>query len=196
MSPHLPTRVTMVLPVDASFALNHPEKVVDFGYRAVHELAMKSKAISVAFYGSPPRRAYWNGCSTGGRQGLTEAQRYPTDFDGIIAGAPANYMTRLSAKYVAASQVIHKDPGNFVPEDKLKVLHAAVLAQCDALDGVKDGVIENPLSCDFDPASLAVHRCRSADVSFRGAGRQRESVVWADGQSAHRRHAVPRRVAR
>lgn len=147
-------------PMDASFALNHPEKVADFGYRAVHELAMKAKAVSVAFYGSPPRRAYWNGCSTGGRQGLTEAQRYPTDFDGIVAGAPANYMTRLSAKYVVASQAIHKDPGNFVPEDKLKVLHAAALAQCDALDGVKDGVIENPLGCEFDPASV---QCADAD---------------------------------
>ncbi len=146
--------------LDASFALNHPEKVVDFGYRAVHELAAKAKAISVAFYGSPPRRAYWSGCATGGRQGLTEAQRYPADFDGIIAGAPANYMTRLSAKYVVASQVIHKEPGNFVPEDKLKTLHGAVLAACDALDGVKDGVIENPLRCDFDPASL---RCADAD---------------------------------
>jgi len=146
--------------MDASFALNHPEKVVDFGYRAVHELAAKAKAISVAFYGSPPRRAYWSGCSTGGRQGLTEAQRYPADFDGIIAGAPANYMTRLSAKYVTASQVIHKEPGNFIAEEKLGALHAAALAACDSRDGVQDGVIENPLRCNFDPASL---QCAGAD---------------------------------
>ncbi len=147
-------------PVDASFALKHPEKVIDFGYRAVHELTVKAKAISVAFYGSPPRRAYWNGCSTGGRQGLTEAQRYPADFDGIIAGAPANYMTRLSAKSVVASQVIHKEPANFIPPEKLQMMNGVVLAACDALDGVKDGVIENPLRCEFDPASL---HCVDAD---------------------------------
>jgi feruloyl esterase len=147
-------------PVDASFALKHPEKVVDFGERAVHELALKAKAISVAYYGRPPRRTYWNGCSTGGRQGLTEAQRYPTDFDGIIAGAPANYMTRLSAKYVTAGQVIHKAPGNFISKEKLRVLHDAVLAACDAFDGVHDGVIENPMRCRFDPEAL---HCVDAD---------------------------------
>jgi len=147
-------------PVDASFALKHPEKVVDFGYRAVHELAIKAKAITVAYYGSPPRHAYWNGCSTGGRQGLTEAQRFPLDFDGIVAGAPANYMTRLSAKYVVASQVIHKEDG-LIPAEKLPMLHQAVLAACDALDGVKDDVIENPARCSFDPASL---HCTDADA--------------------------------
>src|SRR5436309_2972185 len=83
--------------MDASFAAGHPEKLADFGWRAVHEMTAKSKAIIAAFYGQPQRLAYWSGCSTGGRQGLMEAQRFPTDFDGIIAGAPANYMTRLSA---------------------------------------------------------------------------------------------------
>ena len=145
--------------VDASFALKHPEKVVDFGSRAVHELTLKSKAIVVAFYGSPPRRAYWNGCSTGGRQGLMEAQRYPADFDGIVAGAPANYMTRLSAKYVVAAQTIHKE-GGLIPPEKLPMLHRAVLDACDLIDGVKDGVIENPLRCAFDPASL---KCTDVD---------------------------------
>jgi len=145
--------------MDASFALKHPERVVDFGSRAVHELTLKSKAIVVAFYGSPPRRAYWNGCSTGGRQGLMEAQRYPADFDGIVAGAPANYMTRLSAKYVVAAQTIHKD-GGLIPPEKLPMLHRAVLDACDVIDGVKDGVIENPLRCAFDPASL---KCTDVD---------------------------------
>ena len=140
-------------PLDASFALKHPAQVIDFGYRAVHELAVKAKAITIAFYGSPPRHAYWNGCSTGGRQGLAEAQRFPTDFDGIIAGAPANYMTRLSAKYVVASQVIHNE-GGLIPPEKLPMLHHAVLAACDGLDGVKDDVIEDPSRCAFDPASL------------------------------------------
>lgn len=147
-------------PVDASFALKHPEKVVDFGYRAVHELAIKAKAITVAYYGSPPRHAYWKGCATGGRQGLTEAQRFPADFDGIVAGAPANYMTRLSAKYVVASQVIHTD-GGLIPPEKLPMLHRAVLAACDAMDGVKDEVIGDPQRCNFDPASV---QCTDADA--------------------------------
>lgn len=78
-------------PVDASFALGHPEKVIDFGYRAFHETTVKATAIVSAYYGDAPKHSYWNGCSTGGKQGLTEAQRYPRDFDGIIAGAPANF---------------------------------------------------------------------------------------------------------
>ena len=147
--------------VDASFALKHPEKVVDFGSRAVHELALKAKAITVAFYGSPPRRAYWNGCSSGGRQGLMSAQRYPSDFDGIVAGAPANYMTRLSARYVVVTQTIHKD-GGLIPPEKLALLHRAVLDACDTLDGVKDGVIENPMRCAFDPAVL---QCQGTDAA-------------------------------
>jgi feruloyl esterase len=89
-----------------------------------------------------------------------EAQRYPTDYDGIAAGAPANYMTRLSAKYVVVSQTIHKD-GGLIPPEKLRALHDAVLGVCDARDGVKDGVIENPLRCEFDPATL---RCAGADA--------------------------------
>src|SRR5438552_1770772 len=75
---------------NARFAVGHPEKIVDFSYRAVHEMVVKSKAVITAFYGRGPRLSYWNGCSTGGRQGLMEAQRYPEDFDGIVAGAPAN----------------------------------------------------------------------------------------------------------
>ncbi len=148
-------------PDDASFALNHPQRVVDFGYRAVHELAAKAKAISVAFYGSPPRRAYWYGCATGGRQGLMAAQRFPTDFDGIVAGGPANYMSRLQARHVVDAQAIDKAPGHLIPPEKLPMLHRAVLDECDASDGVKDAVIEDPLRCRFDPASL---RCADADA--------------------------------
>jgi feruloyl esterase len=146
--------------MDASFAAGHPEKLVDFGWRAVHEMAAKSKAIIAAFYGQSPRLAYWNGCSTGGRQGLMEAQRFPADFDGIIAGAPANYMTRLSAQTVWVAQAMRKEPGGFIPPAKLTVLHKAVLDACDARDGVKDGVIEDPGRCRFDPR---VVQCQGVD---------------------------------
>jgi len=95
--------------IDASFALGHPEKLVDFGYRAVHEMTIKAKTIITAYYGQAPRFSYWSGCSTGGRQGLMEAQRFPADYNGIVAGAPANYMTHLSAHGVWIMQALHRD---------------------------------------------------------------------------------------
>ncbi|HUQ95987.1 MAG TPA: tannase/feruloyl esterase family alpha/beta hydrolase [Bryobacteraceae bacterium] len=144
---------------DASFALGHPEKLVDFAHRAVHQMTVKSKAIIGIFYGRAPRLSYWNGCSTGGRQGLMAAQRYPEDFDGIVAGAPANYWTHLMTGIIAAAQATHKDqPGN-LPREKLILLHDAVLQSCDALDGVKDGVLEDPTRCKLDPVAL---QCKDA----------------------------------
>ncbi len=138
----------------ASFAPGHPEKLRDFADRAVHTMTVASKAVIAAFYGAGPKFSYWNGCSTGGRQGLMAAQRHPEDFDGIIAGAPANYWTHLMAGIVWGAQAAHKDqPGN-IPAQKLSLLHDAVLRACDALDGVKDGVIEDPTRCNFDPHSL------------------------------------------
>ncbi len=129
---------------NASFTPGHPEKLRDFADRAVHEMAVESKVIIAAFYGTGPKLSYWNGCSTGGRQGLMEAQRHPEDFDGIAAGAPANYWTHLMAGIVWGAQTAHKDqPGN-LPAEKLSLLHDAVLRACDALDaGVKDGVLED-----------------------------------------------------
>jgi feruloyl esterase len=147
---------------DASFALGHPEKLTDFGYRAVHEMTVKAKAIVAAYYGRAPTLSYWNGCSSGGKQGLKEAQKFPTDYDGIIAGAPANYWTHLVSGVIWAAQAAHKDqPGN-LPSDKLKLLHNAVLNACDALDGVKDGVLEDPTRCKFDPKVL---ECKGGEES-------------------------------
>src|SRR5437762_1665140 len=129
---------------DASFALGHPEKLVDFAWRAVHEMTVDAKAIVSAFYGTAPKRSYWNGCSTGGRQGLTEAQRFPDDFDGIVAGAPANYWTHLMASGVWIGQSTQKDPAAFIPREKYAVIHRAALDACDAGDGLKDGVVGGP----------------------------------------------------
>jgi Tannase and feruloyl esterase len=143
-----------------SFAIGHREKVVDFAYRAVHEMAVKSKAIIAAFYDRAPRLSYWTGCSTGGRQGLMEAQRYPEDFDGIIAGAPANNQTQLCAWRIAVEAKILQEPASVVPRAKIAVVNRAVLAACDALDGVTDGFLTNPHQCHFDPATLL---CRSGD---------------------------------
>ena len=136
------------------FALGHPEKFIDFAYRSEHEMTVKAKAIIDAFYGRAPQRSYWNGCSTGGRQGLTEAQRYPDDYDGIIAGAPANPRTHLNAWQLSIAQAMLKDPASFIPPAKYPMIHQAVVAACDALDGVKDGLIDDPPRCRFDPKSL------------------------------------------
>jgi feruloyl esterase len=144
-----------------SFAFNHPEKLVDFAYRAVHEMTMQAKAIVNKHYGGAPRLSYWNGCSTGGRQGLKEAQMFPADYDGIIAGAPANYMTHLSAQSLWISQAVLKDSASFIPREKLAAIHKAVLDACDALDGVTDGVLEDPQRCHFDPKSM---QCAGANA--------------------------------
>jgi len=148
---------------DESWALSHPEKLIDWSYRAVHEMTVDSKLIVRAFYGKLAKLSYWNGCSPGGKQGLTEAQRYPNDFDGIVAGAPANYITHLQAGGVYTSWVRLKDGENgaaFIPPSKFPVLHKAALQACDAKDGVVDSVIADPTRCHFDPKVI---ECRGGD---------------------------------
>ncbi len=143
-----------------SFALGHPEKLTDFAYRAVHEMTVQAKAIVAAFYGNAPRFSYWTGCSSGGKQGLKEAQRFPADYDGIVAGAPANYWTHLMFSGLWIGQATLKDPASYIPKEKYPVIHKAALEACDALDGAKDGLIEDPARCRFDPAAL---RCAGDD---------------------------------
>ncbi len=103
-----------------SFALGHPEKLTDFAYRAVHEMTVQAKAIIGAFYGDPPKLSYWNGCSTGGRQGLKEAQRFPDDYDAIIAGASANPRTHLSTWQIWLAQGVLKDPPTTFPRANIR----------------------------------------------------------------------------
>ena len=142
------------------FAVGHPEKVVDFAYRAVHEMTAAAKAITAAYYGNGAARAYFNGCSTGGRQALAEAQRFPADYDGIVAGAPASYVTHLQAAQIWTAQASHQNEAGYIPPSKYAFLHNAVLQACDALDGVKDGVLEDPTRCHFDPEALV---CKDGD---------------------------------
>jgi len=139
-----------------SFALGHPEKLIDFSYRSEHEMTLKAKAIIDAFYGSAPRLSYWNGCSTGGRQGLKEAQMFPNDYDGIIAGAPAN---RTAISLWIADAVL-KEPASYIPPAKYPVIHQAAVAACDAHDGLKDGLIDDPRTCHFEPQVLL---CKAGD---------------------------------
>jgi feruloyl esterase len=143
----------------ASFGLGHPEKVIDFGWRAVHEMTDASKKIIAAHYATAPKFSYWNGCSAGGRQALKEAQRFPSDFDGIIAGAPGLDWTGRAAQAVRVSKSLEKADGARLPQPQRALLHRAVVDACDMLDGVKDGLIENPKRCTFDPGVL---QCKSA----------------------------------
>ena len=145
---------------DASFAIGHPEKLVDFGYRAVHETAVQGKATTAALYGTAPRFSYFNGCSGGGRQSFMEAQRYPQDFDAIIAGAPGYDRTHGAFQSLRAMQATHKEPGSFIPATKYPAIHRAAVNACDEIDGLKDGLITDPTKCSFDPGVIA---CKGAD---------------------------------
>jgi len=141
--------------IDAGWALGHPEKITDFGYRAIHEMTIKAKAVIQAFYGEAPKHAFFSSCSNGGRQALMEAQRFPEDYDGILAGAPANYWTHLLvAGFYASAQAMLEDPAKYIPKEKIPALAKAVLDACDADDGLKDGILSDPPSCHFDPASI------------------------------------------
>jgi len=148
---------------DASFAVGHPEKLIDFGYRSVHETAVQGKATVKALYGVAPRLSYFNGCSAGGRQSFMEAQRFPEDFDAIIGGAPGYNRTDAAFQTMQMYQATHRDAASFIPAAKLPAIHRAAIAACDGLDGLKDGLISEPAKCEFDPGVLV---CKGAD----GAG--------------------------
>jgi len=146
---------------DASWAYQHPEKVKDFGWRAVHLTAVHARKVIVAYYGKPQQKAYFDSCSDGGREALMEAQRFPDDYDGILAGAPANAWSTMLAAGVVGLQNLIADPRSYISALKLPAIQKAALDACDALDGVKDGVINNPAQCHFDPAVLL---CKDADA--------------------------------
>ena len=156
-----------------SFALGHPEKLIDYAYRSEHEMTVKAKAVVNAFYGSAPARSYFNGCSTGGRQALTEASRFADDFDGIIAGAAANPKTHLDTWRIWMGLQTLKDPETRIPKEKYPAIHQAVLAACDGLDGLKDRLISDPTSCHFDPQVMA---CKQGDDASCLTPKQVQSV--------------------
>ena len=145
----------------AAWALGHPEKITDFGYRAIHLMTQIAKSLVIAYYGSSPQHSYFSSCSNGGRQALMEAQRYPEDYDGIIAGAPANYWTHLLAGSVWNTQALALDPASYTSAKKLPAIASAVNDACDKLDGVADGILNDPRQCHFDPDVLL---CKDADA--------------------------------
>jgi feruloyl esterase len=144
----------------ASFAVGHPEKLVDYAHRSLHELAINAKVLVDSYYGKPATTSLWNGCSTGGNQGLTLASMYPGDFDAIIAGAPPDVRSRVHAVRMVLHRFVHRTAGSYIPPEKYPAIHAAVMDACDLKDGVKDGIIENPPACRFDPKVL---ECKGGD---------------------------------
>ena len=146
-------------PGDGTWAAGHMERVLNFGRRGVHLMTEASKAIVQAFYSAAPEHSYFSGCSDGGQQALTEAQKYPRDYEGIIAGDPANNWTR---HYVGGHlwAMLATDGDSYIPASKVPVIANAVNSACDALDGIQDGILNNPRLCHFDPAVL---QCESGD---------------------------------
>jgi len=143
------------IPFDASWASGRPDLIEDFGHRALHLTTVNAKQITQALYATPANYSYYVGCSKGGQQGLMEAQRYPNDFDGIIAGNPANEWTRFYAgAHLWYSLAMLKDQDSWIPPAKMTALGNAVNRACDTLDGIEDGVLQNPLACRFNPATL------------------------------------------
>jgi len=138
----------------ASGLLGHPEKVTDYDYRAVHEMTLTAKKVIAGFYGRGPDLSYFNGCSTGGRQALKEAQTFYEDYDGIIAGAPAADVAHMAAGRLWVAHATLKDPASYIPPSKYPMIHEAVMKSCDAADGLKDGLIDDPRQCHFDPSAL------------------------------------------
>ncbi|HEV2116622.1 MAG TPA: tannase/feruloyl esterase family alpha/beta hydrolase [Terriglobales bacterium] len=158
---------------DAKWALGHREKIIDFGYRAIHEMTQVGQAVTQAFYGERPQHSYFASCSNGGRQALMEAQRFPADYDGVMAGAPANFWSHLLASALFGVQATTLDPASYIPANKLPAIAAAVNSACDAKDGVADGILNDPRQCHFDPASLV---CQNGDSDKCLTGAQAESL--------------------
>jgi feruloyl esterase len=161
---------------DGSWAAGNPQAQIDFSYRSVHETAVVAKAMLARFYGRAPARSYFDGCSDGGREALMEAQRYPHDFDGIAAGAPANNVAVQNTFHHAWNVLTNLDAnGKYILlADRLPVIHTAVLAACDLIDGRADGVIGDPRLCHFDPATLI---CRAGQVPAACLSKAEAGVV-------------------
>jgi feruloyl esterase len=140
----------------AKWAVGHPEKWADWGHRAVHEMTVAAKTFIKAYYGKDPQHSYWNSCHNGSNQGLNEAQRYPDDYDGIVATDPAYWISHLQPGSLYISWVALKDGVNgpgYIGK-KLGIINQAAVYACDPIDGLKDGLITDPRECKFDPKTI------------------------------------------
>jgi feruloyl esterase len=145
---------------DISWVRDNPEAITDFSFRAIHVMTLLGKQVVARYYGRRPDKSYYQGCSSGGRMGMMETQRYPEDYDGVVAGAPVNSLM-VQASSVWRDQIF-KAPGAAISDEQLKLVHEAVLKACDAADGLKDGIITDPRRCSWDPVIL---QCKSETIS-------------------------------
>jgi feruloyl esterase len=178
--------------LDPKFTIKAPgepnvEAIIDFGHRATHVATDVGKRLVSSYYGRAPQHAYWQGCSTGGRQGLAEIQRYPTDYDGVIAGAPV-YTPLVYSNAILRVQAFHKKPDSNLLPEHVPLIQKHVLAACDAKDGVADGILTDPRSCTWDPGELACKGAPSADcltqAQIETVRRVYAGVKTKDGQFA------------
>lgn len=176
---------------DATWAFEHPEKVIDFGYRGIHEMTLLGKLIVEQYYGSSPRRSYFASCSDGGREALMEAQRYPADYNGILAGAPANDWTGLLTNGLVDLQVLTATPASYIPPAKIRTIANAVLAACDKLDGVSDGILNDPRQCHFDPASIECKNGEDSDACLTAPQVKSLRKIYAGLRDAQGRQIFP-----
>ncbi len=171
--------------LNADGSANQP-KLTDFSYRAIHLMTERGKKLIAAYYGKRANRAYYQGCSTGGRMGLMEVQRYPADFDGVIAGAPVYTLQTQTSQQLRT--VAFEQPGARLSPGQLTTLHNAVLGACDARDGAADGVLRDPRACDFDPAALQCAAGQSGDSCLSAAQVTAVRRVYAGEEDARWRH--------
>jgi feruloyl esterase len=165
---------------DATWALGHPELVADFGYRGLHIATVNGKQIAQTFYGKVPAHSYYVGCSKGGQQGLMEAQRFPNDYDGLLVGDPANNWTRhYAGAHLWYSIATLKDPESYIPASKVLLLANAVIAACDANDGIADGVLDDPRQCKFDPAVLTCKAGQPTALCFTAKQVKAIKTIWS-----------------
>jgi feruloyl esterase len=177
---------------DAQWAVGHPELLVDFGYRAIHVTAEHAKRVVAAFYGKPAERAYFMSCSTGGRQALMEAQRFPEDYDGIVAGAPAANWSRFqTGGHLWVALALNKDPESYLPPGKLKLLGDAVNASCDGLDGINDGVLDDPRKCSFDPEALVCKAGQDAGECLTLKQARAVKDIWTGARTSTGQQVYP-----
>ena len=188
---------------DSEWALKRPDLVADFGHRGLHVMTENGKKVTSSFYDAPPKLSYYVGCSKGGQQGLMEAQRYPNDYDGLVAGAPANNATRsYLGGHLWPALATLKDPDSYIPAAKVPLITRGVTAACDGLDGVTDGVIADPRKCTFDAETLACRAgqdpatcfTRETDQGDQGHLGWRARFEGSDLSAASRKAAKPARV--
>jgi feruloyl esterase len=177
---------------DGQWAVGHPELLIDFGYRAIHVTAENATRVVQTFYSQPASHSYFMSCSTGGRQALMEAQRFPEDYDGVIAGDPAANWTRFqTGGHLWIALAMNKDPESYIPQNKLHVIEDGVNAACDALDGIKDGVLDDPRKCTFDPQALVCKAGQDPSTCLTSKQAKALKDIWTGPHTSSGQEVYP-----